>query len=174
MGFVSWLGDPKVNKHLLRDEGEVIVLEVNRHWFAYLRAMVWAVGAVVLLGMGLFVGIDSAWVLMLLGVAAALRACLLALREHRDRFVVTNMRVFRVKGVFMRDLATMPLARILDISVKQPLHGRILGFGHFVFESAAQDQGLREIRFVGDPTARDRKIQAMVQRAGLRGPRMPN
>jgi hypothetical protein len=47
--------------------------------------------------------------------------------------------------------------------------GRLLGYGHFTFESAAQDQGLRDIRFVGDPDARDLAIQRVVQRAGLRG-----
>ena len=34
----------------------------------------------------------------------------------------------------------VPLSRILDISVDKPLHGRILDFGHFTFESAAQER----------------------------------
>ena len=91
-----------------------------------------------------------------------------------DRFVITNMRVFRVHGVLSQQLATMPLSRILDITVKKPLHGRLLGFGHFVFESAAQEQGLRDIRFVGRPDDRDLAIQRVVQRSGLRGPRVTN
>jgi len=74
--------------------------------------------------------------------------------------------------VLARSLATMPLGRILDITVLKPMSGRILGYGHFTFESAAQDQGLREIRFVGDPDQRDLSIQRVVQRAGLRGPRV--
>ena len=88
-----------------------------------------------------------------------------------DRFVVTNMRVFRVNGVLARSLATMPLSRILDITVQKPLIGRLLGYGHFVFESAAQAQGLRDISFVGRPDERDLTIQRVVQRSGLRGPR---
>ena len=91
-----------------------------------------------------------------------------------DRFVITNMRVFRVHGVLSQQLATMPLSRILDITVMKPLHGRVLGFGHFVFESAAQEQGLRDIRFVGRPDDRDLAIQRVVQRSGLRGPRVAN
>ena len=66
----------------------------------------------------------------------------------------------------------MPLSRILDITVVKPLHGRLIGFGHFVFESAAQEQGLREIRYVGRADERDLSIQRVVQRSGLRGPRM--
>ena len=84
------------------------------------------------------------------------------------------MRVFRVHGVLSRELATMPLSRILDITVVKPLIGRILGYGHFVFESAAQEQGLRDIRFVGRPDERDLAIQRVVQRSGLRGPRVVN
>ena len=68
----------------------------------------------------------------------------------------------------------MPLSRILDITVAKPLIGRILGYGHFVFESAAQEQGLRDIRFVGRPDERDLAIQRVVQRSGLRGPRVVN
>ena len=58
--------------------------------------------------------------------------------------------------------------------MKKPLHGRMLGFGHFCFESAAQEQGLRDIRYVGRPDERDLSIQRVVQRSGLRGPRVPN
>ena len=50
-----------------------------------------------------------------------------ALQRNIDRFVVTNQRVFRVHGLLNRKEATMPLSRILDISVDKPLQGRILG-----------------------------------------------
>ena len=42
----------------------------------------------------------------------------------------------------------------------------MLGYGHFVFESAAQEQGLRDIRYVGRPDERDLAIQRVVQRSG--------
>jgi len=78
----------------------------------------------------------------------------------------------RIHGVLSRSLATMPLGRILDIAVVKPLAGRILGYGHFTFESAAQEQGLRDIRYVAKPLARDLVIQRHVQLSGLRGPRL--
>jgi hypothetical protein len=74
--------------------------------------------------------------------------------------------------VLGQSLATMPLHRILDITVEKPFNGRILGYGHFIFESAAQEQGLRDIRYVGRPDQRDLTIQRVVQRSGLRGPRV--
>lgn len=174
MGVVAWLGDPNISKHLLREEGEVVVDEVTHHWFAYLRPGVEAALALGLLVASWVVPLQAAWLLIVVATALLLHAAWGALDVLRDRFVITNMRVFRVHGVLAQHLATMPLTRILDISVKKPLHGRLLGFGHFCFESAAQEQGLRDIRYVGRPDERDLAIQRVVQRSGLRGPRVPN
>ena len=77
------------------------------------------------------------------------------LEEYRDRFVITNQRVFRVHGVLDTQRASVPLGRILDITVKKPFIGQILNYGHFVFESAAQVQGLNEIRYVADIDERE-------------------
>ena len=164
--------DAVVARHLLREEGEVIVDIVRHHWFAYLvPSAIAGVGLFFLVGSVMW-SIDWAWLPMLLGIALLGWAGWKALSANVDRFVITNMRVFRVHGVLARSLATMPLGRILDITVIKPMTGRILGYGHFTFESAAQDQGLREIRFVGRPDERDLAIQRVVQRAGLRGPRV--
>ena len=161
--------DPDIGKHLLRDEGEVIVDVVRHHWVVYLLPMLeFVLGFVLLIAIG-YVNLDLGWAPFLAALAIWLHAGWRALDHHRDRFVVTNMRVFRLSGVLSQNLATMPLTRILDITVAKPLHGRILGFGHFVFESAAQEQGLRDIRYVGRPDERDLAIQRVVQRSGLRG-----
>ncbi len=90
--------------------------------------------------------------------------------EFMDRFLITNMPVFRVhRGIVDQHMATMPIAlAILDISVRQTLPGQLLGYGHFVFESAAQDQGLTQINFVPRIEQRDLTIQRVIQRAGLR------
>ncbi len=160
--------DPRVDRYLLVDEGERIIDEVRHHWVIY---TVPALELVLVLG--LLVGLPFAdmrigWFVILVILLVAGHAGWRVLRAHMDRFVITNMRVFRVVGVFNRRRATMPMARILDISVQKPLLGRILGYGHFVFESAAQSQGLRDIRYVGDPDGRDLTIQRVVQEAGLR------
>ena len=102
------------------------------------------------------------------GSRSAGRRCSGSLDEFRDRFVITNMRVFRVHGTFNTQRASVPLGRILDITVKKPLLGRLLNYGHFVFESAAQVQGISEIRFVADIDGRDAVLQDTMQRAGLR------
>lgn len=165
----SSLTDPDIARHLLREEGEDIVDEVRKHWIVYVvPALVGLVAFGFLIG---FMMADPSWapVPLVIGVLLAAWAGWRALSENMDRFVITNMRVFRVHGVFARNLATMPLSRILDIAVVKPFSGRLLGYGHFTFESAAQAQGLREIKYVGDPDRRDLAIQRVVQRAGLRG-----
>lgn len=163
---------PDIGRHLLREEGEVIVDAVHHHWVAYLRPGAEGLLGLVLVVASAFVWLAVAWVVLLLGVVLLVRCAWGVLREARDRFVITNMRVFRIHGVLTQSLATMPLHRILDITVVKPLHGRVLGFGHFVFESAAQEQGLRDIRFVPRPDERDLVIQRVVQQSGLRGPRL--
>jgi hypothetical protein len=170
---MAWLPrfllDPQIGRHLLRDEGEVIVDEVRKHWVVYVVPALIGVVGLFFLGISAFSSVQVAWLPLVAGLALSGWAGWRALAQNMDRFVITNMRVFRVKGVLARSLATMPLGRILDITVVKPMSGRVLGYGHFTFESAAQDQGLREIRFVGDPDARDLAIQRVVQRSGLRG-----
>ena len=69
--------------------------------------------------------------------------------------MITNQRVFRVNGNLSTARASVPLLRILDITVNKSFLGRMLIYGHFVFESAAQVQGLNEIRYVGNIDQRE-------------------
>nr|WP_300080110.1 PH domain-containing protein [Propioniciclava sp.] len=158
---------PEVARRMLVDEGEFIVDEVYRHWVTRVLPSLAVFGGMAcfllmpLLGSGWWVGLFCG---LALGAWGFYRIHL----EFMDRFVITNMRVFRVRGVVDQHMATMPIARILDISVRQTFLGQLLGYGHFVFESAAQDQGLKQIDFVPHIERRDLTIQRVIQRAGLR------
>jgi len=165
------LPDQQIERHLLIDEGEQVIDLVRHHPIVYWRAIIEMMGTGLLWLLAIFGPINLGWLFILVGVALLGHALWLVLTEHRDVFVVTNMRVFRVKGVLSVRIATMPISRILDITVEKPLLGRILGYGHFVFESAAQKQGLKNIRYIGNPDERDLTIQRVVQRSGFRGPR---
>ena len=166
--------DPDVDRHLLVDEGEYIIDEVPKHWAASVLPVLMVVLTIPVFLLMVWMG-PYWWFGLVVGLALFVAGMIGIHVRFMDRFVITNMRVFRVHGVLSQHLATMPMTRILDISVFQPFLGRILGYGHITFESAAQDQGLREIRFVGRPEERDLTIQRVIQRAGLRANiRMPD
>lgn len=167
--IVGWLTDPSISARLLREEDEDVVDIVRKHWVVYLFPGALGLAGALSWVLSAFSPVRFGWVPILLGLALILWGAFKALQRNIDRFVVTNQRVFRVHGLLNRKEATMPLSRILDISVDKPLHGRLLDFGHFTFESAAQAQGLRDIRYVGRPDARNLTIQRVVTRAGLRG-----
>ncbi len=160
--------EPRIADRLVPDEGEFVVDEVRHHWAVYLPRMVEALLCLGLVVLATVVPLVVAWVVLAAAAVVAVRAVAKALASHVDRFVITNLRVFRSWGLVSQQLATMPIQRILDISVAKPVLGRLLGYGHFVFESAAQDQGLRDIRFVPRPFERDLTMQRVIQRAGLR------
>jgi uncharacterized membrane protein YdbT with pleckstrin-like domain len=163
------LPDQEIDSHLLVEEGEIVIDLVRHHSIVFWRPVAEVIGTIVLWILAVVGPIQLGWLFIVLGLGLALHAVYLTLRERRDVFVVTNMRVFRASGVFSVRIATMPITRILDITVEKPLLGRVLGYGHFIFESAAQAQGLRHIRYIGDPDGRDLTIQRVVQRSGLRG-----
>jgi len=160
--------DPKVRRHLISDEGEVVIDEVRHHWVVFTVPMLEVVLAAALLLTMATTKIGGQPVLLAIVLVLLTHSFWTFLTHHRDRFVVTNMRVMRIRGVFSQTVATTPIARILDITLQKPIIGRIFGYGHFVFESAAQDQGFREIKWVSRPDDRDLTIQRVIQRTGLR------
>jgi uncharacterized membrane protein YdbT with pleckstrin-like domain len=170
--FFRAIADPRVEKYLLVSEGERIEDEVRHHWVVYLLPLAECILALTLIFTYIFNNPYYSWPFAWIAIALLGHAGWKALNEHKDRFVVTNIRVFRVHGVLTQRRATMPIVRILDITVEKPFLGRIFGYGHFVFESAAQEQGVRDIRYVGDPDERDLTIQRVIQESGVRGPRM--
>ncbi|MDT7570479.1 MAG: hypothetical protein QOE05_653, partial [Actinomycetota bacterium] len=107
---------------------------------------------------------DGAWLLALVALALSTHAFWLWVVQFMDVFVITDVRVIRISGILELRQASTPLSRILDITLEQPLLGRVLDYGHFVFESAAQDQGLKDIRFVEHPLLRDQEIQNLQMR----------
>lgn len=166
--------DPDVERYIIADSGEEIVDEVHKHWMAIAFPVARLILAIWLLFVSIGMPTGARWIGLVVTLVLGVQAAYRILESHLDRFVITNIRVFRVHGVFTRQVATMPMTRILDIAIKVPISGRILGYGHFQFESAAQDQGLRDIRFVPRPYERDLTIQRAVQRSGVRGqPRGP-
>jgi Bacterial PH domain len=160
--------DPQVEQYLLRDQGEYIVDEVHKAWPASLWPWVRVFVAIPFIPAAWVYDSTLFWLILLVAGGVAAQGLWRVIEEYRDRFVITNQRVFRVHGNLNIQRATVPLIRILDITVKKPFVGRVLNYGHFVFESAAQVQGLDKINYVKDIDRRDYQLQRTMQRAGLR------
>jgi membrane protein YdbS with pleckstrin-like domain len=71
---------------------------------------------------------------------------------YYDRFILTNKRIMVVEGVVARKVAMMPLNRVTDMKYTQSPLGRLLNYGMFEVESAGQEQALRKVDNLPNPT----------------------
>ena len=156
------LFDPNVDKYVLDKAGEYMVLEVRKHWIASLWPAIRLIGGLLIFLSAWAFDEPIFWIFFLAGLVIGLQAFWRLLDEYRDRFVITNQRLIRVNGVFDTQRASVPLGRILDITVKKPWTGQMLNYGHFVFESAAQVQGLNEIRYVASIDEREDALRLIM------------
>jgi uncharacterized membrane protein YdbT with pleckstrin-like domain len=163
----TWLArflDPKVDEEIMIEIGERKVLEIRKHWMASIRQILKLAFATLLWffllawspevwygWVGWFAG--QCWVIFL-----TVRAVWRITDHYRDRFVITNQRILRVDGVIGTGSAMIPLGKVTDITVKQSWLGKIFNFGHMIFESAGQVQGLDEIRYVQNPKKKKRVL----------------
>lgn len=172
--ILELLPDHDIDGNLLQNPTEHKVGEYAHHPIVYARPVAELLGAVLLVFLAVIGPASIGWLPLLLAAGLIGHATYLWLRDQRDIFVLTDMRVFRVTGIFSTKRATVPINRILDVTVERPLLGRWpFTYGHMTFESAAQEQGVRHIRYIADVDVIDHAIQKVVQDAGLRG-RRPN
>lgn len=113
--------------------------------------------------LGLWMSSHPSWLLAVLGVLVGTWAVYSWLSVSRDRLYVTTHRVIKLNRLFSQTVAVMPITRLVDLTVHEPWLGRVLGFGHFTFESAAQRQGLASFRTVPDPL----RLSLLIQRRAL-------
>ncbi len=66
------------------------------------------------------------------------------------RYVLTTKRILNTSGILSKKVASMPLAKITDLTFTRSLGGRILGYGKMHLESAGEE-GLETIDFLPDP-----------------------
>jgi uncharacterized membrane protein YdbT with pleckstrin-like domain len=162
VGLVNWL-DPHVDQYVLSTAGERKVVEVHKHWIVMVWPAVRVAVGIMIIVTGLAYQGAIFWAFFVLGMVLGVQALYRILEEYRDRFVITNQRVFRVNGVLSTARASVPLLRILDITVNKPMIGRWLNYGHFIFESAAQVQGLNKITYVKDIDQREDVLRIVME-----------
>jgi hypothetical protein len=147
---------------------EQIVTVDRRHVAVLLRPASHALLAVAVSG---FVGLVTSpqegadLIDTLLGLVAIFFAARLAWRMWEwwvDRIVVTDRRIFEVSGIVTRKVASMPLAKVTDMTYQRSLLGRLLGYGDFVVESPGQRQAIYRIDHLTRPDDFYRTVTSLV------------
>lgn len=131
--------------------------EWRRHWIHLARVLSIGVLATFVLGYasGFFAKKNVPYALSILVVIwlGVMGWVLWAVVEwYYDRFVLTNKRLMLIGGIVSRNVAMLPLGRVTDMKYTQSALGRMLGYGTFEIESAGQDQALRRVANLPNPT----------------------
>jgi uncharacterized membrane protein YdbT with pleckstrin-like domain len=138
-------------------EGEVVVLRVRRHIAVLLRPFSITIGVIIAasaLGSVLTPrsgdsAIDTVAGVVVLGFV--IHMLWQALEWWLARIVVTDRRIFEVKGIFTKTVASMPLWKVTDMTYHRSVWGHLFGYGAMELETAGQDQSLGKINFLPQP-----------------------
>src|SRR5215212_4374793 len=92
--------DPKVRRHLISDEGEVVIDEVRHHWVVFTVPMIEVILAAALLVTLATTSIGGTQVLLAIVLVVLTDTFWQCLAEDGGRWGGGNMRVMRIRGVF--------------------------------------------------------------------------
>jgi membrane protein YdbS with pleckstrin-like domain len=90
---------------------------------------------------------------------------ILALRRLGDRYtnyVITNVRLIRLKGIISRKVNSIPWTRMTGLGFEQGAMGRVLGYATIHIESANEESGLRKFSDINDPTTFHQRLLDMI------------
>ena len=142
-------------RYLASDED--LELEVRHHLAVLVGPTLAAVGAIAggaVIGFILSPDQNSDLVDTVLGLLAAfffLRLGWKLWQWYEDRIYVTTHRVVEVSGVLTRNVASIPLTKVTDMTYRRSVPGRVLGYGELVLESAGQRQAIERIAYIPAP-----------------------
>lgn len=83
------------------------------------------------------------------------------LEWSNDHFVITDKRIFELSGVLTRNVASLPLGKLTDLTYRRTVGGRLLGYGTLIVETAGQDQALSRIEYLPEPDRVYRTISTL-------------
>lgn len=151
--FTTLFGRRVVARKLI--DGEEVLSVALHSWVAYIKAVAILLAGVVFGLLWLWWSpVDSLLFPLVAMLAVMGYGFYKTLEVSRDRFVITDSRVFRVWGVFSHNEAEMEIVRVLDITVEQPWYLRMVGSGNIVLENAGQQQGLPRIWLIPQSSER--------------------
>jgi uncharacterized membrane protein YdbT with pleckstrin-like domain len=141
-----------IKKYLLPHEQQVV--SVRKHPAVLLAPVAWAAGGLIVATVVSAVFKHQStllWLVWLVWALVFLRFLWEAFNWAVDYFIVTTNRFILTSGVFNRQVAMMPLAKVTDMTFRRSFLGRVFGYGTFDLESAGQDQALKKVDFIPYP-----------------------
>jgi membrane protein YdbS with pleckstrin-like domain len=84
-------------------------------------------------------------------------------RDRYIQYVLTTMRVMRVRGFINRENAWIPLSKVTDVRYNSSLIGRTFGFAEIRIDSANEESGLKYMRNLDDPETFYEKLLLLVE-----------
>jgi uncharacterized membrane protein YdbT with pleckstrin-like domain len=157
---------PGINRYL--SDVEEPVLEVRRHGMVLAKPIFQSVLAVFGAALiGSLVSFDESadfvdTVVGLVAIFFTVRLLWKILQWWHDRIVVTDQRIFEVSGVLTRNVATVPLEKVTDMTYRRTIGGRVLGYGDLIFETAGQMQAMEGIEHLPRPDDFYRTVTSLV------------
>jgi hypothetical protein len=156
--------------------GEQTILVTRQHPFALVRAAADACALLAPLllaawgiaGTELLRGAVGSWLLRALFAVMLVLLARLAWRVlgwEFERVVVTDEKVIHLSGTLNRRIASTPLAKVSEFTVRQPLVGRIFDYGSLVVDvPGGRDQALHGLAFLPDPAGLYRLVSDQARR----------
>jgi len=135
--------------------GEEVALTVRPHPVVLAKP-----GTPFLAGVALLAGFPNRLTMIIFAIVSA-RSAWEAAYWWSDRYVLTTNRILSTSGILTKKVASMPLAKITDLTYTRSIGGRILGYGSLHFESAGQQQGLERVDFLPDPDRFYRTVMSL-------------
>jgi uncharacterized membrane protein YdbT with pleckstrin-like domain len=138
-------------------DGENLVNELHRHWIVLARGLALPAALLVLafladLLLGSAIPRDVRLLLPLAAAAVAgIWLIVVWVRWNATSVTMTDRRVILASGVFGRQTKVIPLDRVQDVTTRQNLAGRMLGYGTVEID-AAGTSGAEVIDHLPAPT----------------------
>lgn len=152
------------------------MLVTRQHPFVLVRAafdtfgllLPLAIAAWGIAGTELLRGAVGTWLLRIVFVVMLVLLARLAWRVlawEFERVVVTEEKVIHVAGVLDKRIASTPLAKVSEFTVRQPLVGRIFDYGSLVVDvPGGRDQALHGLAYLPDPAGLYRLVSDQARR----------
>jgi membrane protein YdbS with pleckstrin-like domain len=137
---------------------ERLVTMVRLHWAVLMRVAAETAGALLLASaVSVFLAMEGdggsviTTLLWWFALVMILRALWRIAEWHMDQLMITDKRLLKVSGIFVRKTQMMPLNKITDMTYTRDPIGKLLGYGEFKVESASKDQVLANLPYVPKP-----------------------